>query len=142
MYSFIVEEYGFLGGLLILVLYVSLLARSSIIARLCGNGFAKIAVGGLAFLITGQAFMHIAVNVDLMPMTGQTLPLISDGASAFLMSCSAFGIILSISRMAKQKIQTVEEQTDNDKSSIAENMAKAEKSAIRTEQTQTWNTEK
>ncbi len=142
MYSFIVEEYGFLGGLLILVLYVSLLARSSIIARLCGNGFAKIAVGGLAFLITGQAFMHIAVNVDLMPMTGQTLPLISDGASAFLMSCSAFGIILSISRMAKQKIQIVEEQTDNDKSSIAENMAKAEKSAIRTEQTQTWNTEK
>jgi cell division protein FtsW len=142
MYSFIVEEYGFLGGLLILVLYVSLLARSSIIARLCGNGFAKIAVGGLAFLITGQAFMHIAVNVDLMPMTGQTLPLISDGASAFLMSCSAFGIILSISRMAKEKIQTVEEQTDNDKSSIAENMAKAEKSAIRTEQTQTWNTEK
>lgn len=134
MYSFLVEEYGFIGGLLVLMLYVSLLARSSIIARLCGNGFAKIAVGGLAFLITGQAFMHIAVNVDLIPMTGQTLPLISDGASAFLMSCTAFGVILSISRMAKKKIQAVEEQTDNDMSSIAESMAKAEKSAIRTEQ--------
>lgn len=134
MYSFLVEEYGFFGGIFILILYVSLLARSSIIARLCGNRFAKTAVGGLAVLITGQAFMHIAVNVDLTPMTGQTLPLISDGASAFLMSCTAFGIILSISRMAKKKIQAVEDKADNDKGSIAENIKKEENSAIRTEQ--------
>lgn len=109
MFSFLVEEYGFLGGILIILLYISLIARSSMIARLCGNEFAKIAIGGLAFLITGQAFMHMLVNVGIFPMTGQTLPLISDGASAFLVSCLAFGIILSISRMAKQKIRTVEE---------------------------------
>ena len=53
--------------------------------------------------------MHMLVNVDIMPMTGQTLPLISDGASAFLMACLAFGIILSISRMAKKKVQAMED---------------------------------
>ncbi len=109
MYSFLIEEYGLLGGILILILYVSLIARSSVIARLCGNEYAKIVVGGLAFLITGQAIMHMLVNVDIIPMTGQTLPLLSDGASAFLAFCFAFGVILSISRMAKKKIQTIEE---------------------------------
>ncbi len=109
MYSFLIEEYGLLGGILILILYISLIARSSVIARLCGNEYAKIVVGGLAFLITGQAVMHMLVNVDIIPMTGQTLPLISDGASAFLVFCFAFGIILSISRMAKKKIQSIEE---------------------------------
>ncbi len=110
MFSFLVEEYGLFGGILIIILYISLIARSSMIARLCGNEFAKIAVGGLAFLITGQAFMHMLVNVDIGPMTGQTLPLISDGACAFLVFCFAFGVILSISRMAKNKIQTIEEE--------------------------------
>ena len=112
MFSFLVEEYGLMGGILIIILYISLIARSSMIARLCGNEFARIAIGGLAFLITGQAFMHMLVNVDIMPMTGQTLPLLSDGASAFLSSCLAFGVILSISRMAKKKTQTLEETVD------------------------------
>ncbi len=109
MFSFLIEEYGLLGGIFVIILYISLIARSSVIARLCGNEFAKIAVGGLAFLITGQAFMHMLVNAGLGPMTGQTLPLISDGDSAFLVFCLAFGIILSISRMAKKKMQSIEE---------------------------------
>jgi cell division protein FtsW len=109
MYSFLIEEYGLLGGIFIIILYLSLLARSSMIVRMCNNEFAKIAIGGLAFMITGQAFLHILVNSGLIPMTGQTLPLLSDGASAFLMSCLAFGIILSISRMAKKKVQAMEE---------------------------------
>ena len=79
------------------------------IARLCDNEYAKIAVGGLSLLITGQAFMHMFVNVDIGPMTGQTLPLISHGSSAFLMFSVAFGIILSISRMAREKIRQEEE---------------------------------
>ncbi len=109
MFSFLIEEYGLLGGIMIIILYISLIARSSVIARLCGNEYAKIVVGGLAFLITGQAFLHMLVNVDIIPMTGQTLPLISDGACAFLVFCFAFGMILSISRMAKKKIQSIEE---------------------------------
>ena len=109
MYSFIVEEYGLFGGIVILMLFVSLLARGSFIASLCQNDFAKYAVGGLSLLISGQAFLHIFVNVDIGPMTGQTLPMISDGSFAFLMFCIAFGIILSISKMARNQIRAQEE---------------------------------
>ena len=94
------------------MLYVSLLARGSMIARLCDNEFAKVAVGGLSLLITGQAFMHMFVNVDIGPMTGQTLPLISHGSSAFLMFSVAFGVILSISRMTREKIKEEEEAAE------------------------------
>lgn len=109
MFSFIIEEYGIWGAFLVIALYVSLLARGSMIARLCDNEFAKVAVGGLSLLITGQAFMHMFVNVDIGPMTGQTLPLVSHGSSAFLMFSIAFGIILSISRMTREKIKEEEE---------------------------------
>ena len=105
MYSFIIEEYGILGGIIIIILYLSLLARSAIIVRNCGKElYAKLAVAGLALLISGQAFLHICVNVDIGPMTGQTLPLVSHGASAFLCFCIAFGVILSISKIASKRI--------------------------------------
>ena len=126
MFSFLVEEYGLIGGILVLILYVSLLARSSIIARMCDEEFAKYAIGGLAILISGQAFMHIMVNVDIGPMTGQTLPLISHGASAFLVFCVAFGIMLSISRIAKSRMQNAEELTDKSRNDIEENIKTAE----------------
>ncbi len=109
MFSFLVEEYGLIGGIIVIFLYVSLLARGSTIARNCNTEYAKIAVGGLSVLITGQAFMHMFVNVDIGPMTGQTLPLISHGSFAFLVFCIAFGVILSISRMARKWIQEEEE---------------------------------
>ncbi len=104
MFSFVVEEYGLLGGIFVIILYISLLARGSIIVRNCDNHFAKTAVAGLVLLITGQAMMHIAINCDMGPLTGQTLPMISHGNSSFLMFSLAFGIILSISKMAKRKI--------------------------------------
>lgn len=127
MYSFIIEEYGMAGGILVLILYISLLARSVIISRMSDDLFARLAVGALAILITGQAFMHIMVNVDIGPMTGQTLPLISHGASAFLVFCAAFGIILCISRKARKKIQSAEEMTENSRNDIEANMVAAEK---------------
>jgi len=127
MYSFIIEEYGMAGGILVLILYISLLARSVIISRMSDDHFARLAVGSLAILITGQAFMHIMVNVDIGPMTGQTLPLISHGASAFLVFCVAFGIILCISRKARKKIQSAEELTENSRDDIEANMVAAEK---------------
>lgn len=104
MFSFIIEEYGLLGGMLILMLYGTLLARGSIIVRNCDTVFAKCTVAGLVALISCQALLHILVNVDLIPMTGQNLPMISHGNSSFLCFCIAFGVILSISRMAKKKI--------------------------------------
>ena len=108
MFSFLLEEYGLWGGILIIILYVSLLARGSWIARLCDSEFAKTAVGGLTLLITGQAFFHMYINVGLGPLTGQTLPLVSHGKSSFLAFCVAFGVILSISRMANSKIRQEE----------------------------------
>lgn len=105
MFSFIVEEYGLIGGILVIMLYISLLARGSIIARNCDNNFAKIAVAGLCLLITGQGIFHVIINCDLGILTGQTLPLISHGTSSFLCFSMAFGIILSISRMASEKIE-------------------------------------
>ena len=111
MFSFIIEEYGLWGALIIMFLYVSLMARGSIIVRNCGKDlYAKISVAGLCMLITGQAFLHMFVNADIGPMTGQTLPLISHGNSAFLCFSLAFGIILSFSRIAQRKIE--KEQRD------------------------------
>ena len=105
MYSFIIEEYGLLGGIFVIFLYVSLLARASIIVRNCGSDhYAKLTVAGLCLLIAGQAFLHMFVNADIGPMTGQTLPLISHGNSAFLCFSIAFGIILSFSRIAARRI--------------------------------------
>ena len=104
MFSFIIEEYGLLGGMLILMLYGTLLARGSIIVRNCDTVFARCTVAGLVALISCQALLHILVNVDLIPMTGKNLPMISHGNSSFLCFCIAFGVILSISRMAKKKI--------------------------------------
>ena len=109
MFSFIVEEYGIVGAILVLMLYVSLLARGSLIARNCQNNFAKIAVAGLCLLISGQAMFHILVNLDCGILTGQTLPLVSYGTSSFLCFAVAFGIILSISRMTEEKIQAIQE---------------------------------
>ena len=113
MYSFIIEEYGIIGGMIIVFLYLSLLARSSIIVRNCGKDlYAKLAVAGLALLICGQAFLHICVNVDIGPMTGQTLPLVSHGSSAFLCFCIAFGVILSISKTAAKRIAKETQNAD------------------------------
>ncbi|MBQ0078086.1 MAG: FtsW/RodA/SpoVE family cell cycle protein [Bacteroidales bacterium] len=106
MFSFILEEYGFLGALIVIALYVSLVARGSLIVRNCGNNvFAKTAVAGLCLLISGQAFLHICVNADLGPMTGQTLPLLSHGNFALMCFALAFGIILSISRIAQKGLE-------------------------------------
>ncbi len=104
MFCFIVEEYGLLGAFIVLCLYCSLVARGAIIVRNCDGAFAKTAVAGLVLLISGQAFMHMMINVDLGPLTGQTLPMISHGNSSFLAFSIAFGVILSVSRMAKKRI--------------------------------------
>lgn len=104
MFSFIIEEYGLIGGIVIIILYISLLSRGSLIVRNCKEQFAKTTVASLCLLISLQAMMHMLVNVRLGPMTGQTLPMISHGNSSFLMFSIAFGVILSISRQAKPQM--------------------------------------
>lgn len=106
MFSFVVEEYGLLGALVVLILYASLVARGVLIVKTCGeNTFAQSAIAGLVLLISGQAFLHILTNCELGPLTGQTLPLLSHGKSAFLCFSLAFGIILAISKIAKKDLE-------------------------------------
>ncbi len=105
MYSFLVEEYGFLGGLFIMLLYGSLLARGAMLARCCDDRFYRTTVAGITLLISGQALIHIMINADVMIHTGQTLPIISHGKSSFLAFSIAFGILLSISKVAKKKME-------------------------------------
>ncbi len=112
MYSFILEETGVLGGIAIIILYISLLARGTIIVSNSDDDFAKTAAGGLVLLISGQAFMHILINLDLGPLTGQTLPMISHGSTSFLCFSIAFGIILAMSKTAKKKTAEEERKID------------------------------
>ena len=103
MFSFIIEEYGIIGALFIMFIYGSLLARGSMLVRQCEDRYARALIAGLIILISGQALLHMMVNLDMRIHTGQTLPMISHGKSAFIAFSIAFGIILSVSRMAKLK---------------------------------------
>ena len=105
MFSFIVEEYGIVfGAIPLIILYLSLLARGSILVTYCDNEYAKTVIAGLTLVISTQAMMHIFINVGLGPLTGQTLPMISHGNSSFIAFSIAFGILLSISKMTKKKV--------------------------------------
>ncbi len=105
MYSFLVEEYGLVGGIFIMLLYGSLLARGAMLARCCDDRFYRTVVAGITLLISGQALIHIMINADVMIHTGQTLPIISHGKGSFLAFSIAFGILLSISKVAKKKME-------------------------------------
>ena len=98
IYAIIIEELGFIGGMGVLALYVILMFRVGIIARRCDKLFPKYLVLGCGLLIVIQALANMAVAVDLIPVTGQPMPLVSRGGTSTVMSCIYFGIILSISR--------------------------------------------
>ena len=107
MFSFIIEETGIVGAIFIILLYFSLLARGTTVAKDCDDYFDKIVVVGLTILVTGQAFMHMMVNVHFpyVPQTGQTLPLVSHGTTSFVVFSAVFGMLLSISRQTYLKMK-------------------------------------
>jgi len=98
IYAIIVEEYGLIGAILVLFLYLFLLYRAGVIVRKANRTFPAFLTIGLAFSLVFQAMINMAVAVNLMPVTGQTLPLVSMGGSSILFSSAALGIILSVSR--------------------------------------------
>jgi len=98
IYASIVEETGFVGGVVIIMLYLIFLFRCISLSFKCPDTYSQALVLGLAFLLVTQAFLHILVNVRVLPITGHTLPLISHGGTAYLVLSGAFGIILSVSR--------------------------------------------
>lgn len=104
MFSFICEEYGIIGAIFVIFLYGCLIARGIKIAGFCSSDYARTIVAGLVILISGQALLHILVNVGVIPMTGQTLPILSDGKSAFIMFSVALGVVLGVSRLVHEEI--------------------------------------
>lgn len=108
MFSFICEEYGIIGAIFVIFLFGCLIARGTRIANYCSDICARTVVAGLVLLISGQAMLHILVNTGAIPMTGQTLPILSDGKSAMLMFSIALGIVLGISRLVREEIDREE----------------------------------
>lgn len=102
-FAFFVEEYGLPLAVILLMLYLWIFFRAIEIFRRCGTAFPGLLVLGLALLITCQALLHIMVTVNLIPETGQTLPLISRGGSSVLFTSIALGMILSVSRQNDEK---------------------------------------
>jgi cell division protein FtsW len=102
IYAIIIEEYGLAGGACIMFIYLIFLFRSIRIFRRCPFAFGAFLALGLSFTLVVQALANMAVNVNLFPVTGVTLPLVSMGGSSFLFSCLAIGIILSVARNVEQ----------------------------------------
>ena len=98
VYAIIIEEYGMIGGLFVLFLYLVLLYRGMRVVANSDRAFGGLLSAGLSFAIVIQALVNIGVVVGLGPVTGQTLPLISMGGTSLLFTGLALGIILSVSR--------------------------------------------
>ncbi len=99
IYAFIIEEYGsILGGLGLLLLYLILLLRAVRIAHRCDKPFGSLVAVGLSLMLVLQAMINMAVAVNLVPVTGQPLPLVSMGGTSVWFTCLAIGIVLSVSR--------------------------------------------
>jgi cell division protein FtsW len=109
IYAIIVEEYGLIGGFGVLILYLLLLFRFVVASHKANTIFGKLVVIGLGFPMIFQAMINMAVAVELLPVTGQTLPLISSGGSSIWMTCFALGIIISVT---KKDEEIAEEQKD------------------------------
>jgi cell division protein FtsW len=114
IYAIIVEEYGLIGGLTILGLYLLLFFRFIVAAHKANSLFGKLVVVGLGFPIVFQALINMAVAVELLPVTGQTLPLISSGGSSIWMTCIALGIIIGVTKKEEEVAAEKQEKEQRD----------------------------
>ncbi|MDR3058926.1 MAG: FtsW/RodA/SpoVE family cell cycle protein [Prevotella sp.] len=97
IFAIILEEMGLLGGLFVLLLYVALMFRCGVLASKCEKKFPRYLILGSALILTIQALANMAVAVNLIPVTGQPLPLVSRGGTSTIITCAYFGIILACS---------------------------------------------
>jgi cell division protein FtsW len=102
IYAIIVEEFGLIGGIAILGIYLLLLFRIVVAAHKANTLFGKLIVVGLGFPFVFQALINMGVAVELLPTTGQTLPLISSGGSSIWVSSIAIGIILNVTKKEEE----------------------------------------
>jgi cell division protein FtsW len=113
IYAIIVEEYGLIGGFTLMIFYLWLLFRIVIVSQKADTVFGKLLVLGVGLPIIFQALINMAVAVELFPVTGQTLPLISSGGTSIWMTCMALGIILSVSAK-REEIKEQEDKEENE----------------------------
>jgi len=104
IYAIIVEEFGLFGGVGLIIIYLLLLFRIVVISYNASSIFGTLLVIGLGFPVITQAFINIGVAVQVLPVTGQNLPMISSGGTSAWMTCISMGIILSVSSK-KQQLQ-------------------------------------
>lgn len=109
IFAIIIEEYGFAGGMFIVFVYLVFLYRCIRIFKRCPYAFGAFLALGLSFTLAIQAIANMAVTVNLFPVTGVTLPLVSMGGSSFIFTCLAIGIILSVARNV-EKLEGSERQ--------------------------------
>jgi cell division protein FtsW len=102
IYAIIIEEYGLIGGAFIMFIYLVFLYRCIRIYKRCPFAFGAFLALGLSFTLALQAVANMAVTVNLFPVTGVTLPLVSMGGTSFIFTCLAIGIILSVARNVEQ----------------------------------------
>jgi len=114
IFAIIVEEYGLIGGLVVLVLYLMLFFRFLVSAHKAKSLFGKLLIVGLGFPIIFQALINMGVATELLPVTGQTLPLISSGGSSIWMTCIAIGIIISVTKKEEEIAQELQEKEDRE----------------------------
>ncbi|MCX8480374.1 MAG: FtsW/RodA/SpoVE family cell cycle protein, partial [Sediminibacterium sp.] len=114
IFAIIIEEYGLFGGAFIIFIYIIFLFRCLKIAKKCPYAFGTLLAVALSFTLTIQAMANMAVCVNLLPVTGITLPLISLGGSSFIFTSISIGIILSVSRNVESiEGNTVPVETSN-----------------------------
>lgn len=102
IYAVILEEYGLIGGAIIIFMYLIFLLRCIRLFKKCPFAFGAFLALGLSFTLVIQAMANMAVAVNLVPVTGVTLPLVSMGGSSFLFTCASIGIVLSVARNVEQ----------------------------------------
>jgi len=122
IFAIIVEEYGLVGAAVLIFIYLTFLWRSILIFRKCPYAFGAFLALGLSFTLVFQALVNMAVNVQLLPVTGLTLPLVSMGGSSILFTSFSIGLIMSVSRYVEeiegrssQEIVQQVEKIDNNK---------------------------
>ncbi|MAZ28124.1 MAG: cell division protein FtsW [Cytophagaceae bacterium] len=113
IFAIIIEEYGLVGGLLLMLLYLLLLFRIVVVAHKSPSIFGKLVTVGVGLPIVFQALINMAVAVELFPVTGQTLPMVSSGGTSIWMTCLAVGIILSVSAK-REEIKAREEKGESE----------------------------
>jgi len=113
IYAIIVEEFGLIGGITLLLLFLGLLFRIVIVATKTESIFGTLLVLGVGIPIIFQALINMAVAVGLFPVTGQPLPLISTGGTSIWMTCFAIGIILSVSAVREEEMDADRKKNDD-----------------------------